>query len=94
MNIDSLHVHTGTVARVEMQKKCTHTNIYKKYKCEFMCCSLSVCIIYLLYPAKYKWTLYYESLQYSSTLVDIPVLSMKYGRSPILAAPFDPPQSL
>ncbi len=47
-----------------------------------MCCSLCLYKVYLLYPAKYKWTLYYESLQYSSTLVDIPVLSTKYGRSP------------
>ncbi len=51
MNIDSLHVHTGTVARVEMQKS-AHTQIYiKQYKCEFMCCSLCLYKVYLLYPA-------------------------------------------
>ncbi len=51
--------------------------------CVFMCCRLYLYKVYLLYAAKYKWTLYSESLQQVNniavhcTLVDIPVLSTK-----------------
>ncbi len=67
-------------------------------------CSLYLCKVYLLYSAKYKVTLYYESLQqvhYSSTLhigwhtcflYEMFELLRIRSISQYLAAHFDPPQ--
>ncbi len=67
-------------------------------------CSLYLCKVYLLYSAKYKVTLYYESLQqvdYSSTLhigwhtcflYEMFELLRIWSISQYLAAHFDPPQ--